>query len=73
MATTAAASLLLLLLLLLLEALVPTTSTEIDCSSPQIAAHDYCNHSLPIDARVEDLLGHLVRQRVGCHDCLTWI
>ena len=29
------------------------------CESPALAMHDYCNHSLPIDARVEDLLGHL--------------
>ena len=29
------------------------------CASPALAERDYCNYSLPIDARVEDLLGHL--------------
>ena len=31
----------------------------INCSSPSIAQHGYCDHRLPIDVRVEDLLGRL--------------
>lgn len=49
MATTAAA----LLLLLLPDA------SALTCDSPELAGAVYCNHSLPIAARVEALVGQL--------------
>jgi hypothetical protein len=33
------------------------------CETPAFAArYDFCNHSLPVESRVEDLLGHLTMQ-----------
>jgi len=38
-----------------------------NCSNPAVAHHDYCNHTLPIDARVEDLLGQLTMEEKTAH------
>ena len=37
------------------------------CADPAFKGADYCNHSLPIDARVEDLLGRLSMEEKTAH------